>query len=212
MARIVRQRNKKSTAKKTPSPFSDVLPDQLSGETHSNDIDGYTQWLDAKHEWRERIQRGEIPDEPDPPKDIARTMRDAWVVLLKSVMKGERRLPGDMAFQLHDALLELEAGQGQPFLIPGLIRHKGYRNKNSHLYLDRYRQDATEYLKAVQEGRIKDEHPNVTVGYAFNVHPDTVSRWKKKYPDVEVTNTQKVITTKMRRSGRFYANHLGRGK
>jgi hypothetical protein len=169
--------------------------------------DYYKQWLSAKHKWR--TQAG---DSLKPPEPIAKELRKSTMDLLRLVAKGEKQLPGDVAFELAEAMGALEAGQDESFLLPGSIRLTKRKQPLKHPFVKGLRLDAVRYLDAVAKKRIHDNQPKRTVALAYGVESRTARRWHKKYPEVEGYGAVSVITAVMQASGKQYKKQMKRRK
>ncbi|MDP6095725.1 MAG: hypothetical protein QGG67_07045 [Gammaproteobacteria bacterium] len=170
-------------------------------------MDTYKRWLDARDKWRR-----ESGDALKPSEAIAAELRDSTVAMLRLVAKGKNELPGDVAYELAEAMEALAAGQDESFLLPGKVRLSKRKQPLQHPFLLGLRLDAVRYLSAIAQRRIKDDRPKHTVALAYGVRRTTVLRWQKQYPNVECGDEVKVIEMLMKASGKQYKKQMKRRK
>ena len=162
--------------------------------------DPYQRWLDARQRWRE-----EGGNSLKPAETIAAELRTSVVAMLKLVAKGESKMPGDMAFELADAIKALSAGQEETFLLPSTLKLTKRKQPRAHPFLEDLRQDAVNYLRSVESGDYLDSRPIHTVAKAYSVNPSTVHRWRTKFSAVELSSTKpELIKTILRASANQY--------
>ena len=169
--------------------------------------DHYKRWLSAKERWRE--QAG---DSLKPPAAVAKELRESTIALLRMAAKGDNRLPGDVAFELAEAMTVLESGQDETFLLPSNLRLSQRKQPLKHPFLQGLRLDAVRYLDAVAKGEIDDRRPKKTVALAYGVSDRTVRRWHKGHPKVFSEGAVSVTKILMRASGRQYQKQTQRRK
>ena len=169
--------------------------------------DHYKRWLSAKEKWRE--QAGDLLK---PPEAVAKELRESTIALLKMTARGDKRLPGDVAFELAEALTVLEAGQDETFLLPSNLRLSQRKQPLKHPFLEGLRLDAVRYLNAVANGEIEDRRPKKTVALAYGVSDRTVRRWHKDDPEVVGQGAVSVTKSLMRASGKQYQRQTQRRK
>jgi len=161
--------------------------------------DHYKRWLSAKDKWR--AQAG---DSLKPPEAVAKELRESTIALLRMAAKGDNRLPGDVAFELAEAMGALEAGQDETFLLPSDLRLTRRKQPLKHPFLEGLRLDAVCYLDAVAKGAIVDNRPKRTVALAYGISDRTARRWHERHPEVVDEVAVSRITSRMRASGRQY--------
>ncbi len=161
--------------------------------------DYYKQWLSAKQEWRTQAGNSLKPPEP-----IAKELRKSTIGLLRMVARGDKRLPGDVAFELAEAMGALEAGQDETFLLPSDLRLTRRKQPLKHPFLEGLRLDAVRYLDAVAKGTVIDNRPKRTVALAYGISDRTARRWHEGHPEVVGEVAVSLITSLMRASGRQY--------
>lgn len=186
-----------------PAEIEAQLPEEL--QRISDMKDHYRRWLDARAKWRR-----EGGDALKPSEAIATELRNATVAMLRLVAKGKKKLPGDVAHELADAMEYLAAGQDESFLLPGKVRLSKRKRPLQHPFLLALRLDAVRYLNAVAQGKIKDDRPKHTVALAYGVHRTTVLRWQKQYPDIECEGGVRVLEMFMKASGKHYRKQMKR--
>jgi len=169
--------------------------------------DHYKQWFGAKEKWR--TQDG---DSLKPPEPIAKELRQSTIGMLRMVAKGDRRLPGDVAFELAEAMTALEAGQDETFLLPSDLRLTRRKQPLKHPFLEGLRLDAVRYLAAVAKGKIDDNRPKRTVALAYGISDRTARRWHEQHPEIAVDGAASLITVLMRASGKQYKKQMSRRK
>ena len=167
--------------------------------------DYYEQWLSAKQKWRTKDGYSLRP-----PDQVAKELRKSTIGLLRLVAKGDKQLPGDVAFELAEAMGALEAGQDESFLLPGSIRLTKRKQPLKHPFLESLRLDAVRYLDAVSKNRIDDNRPKHSVAMAYGVHRTTVLRWQKRYPNVDCGGEVRLIEMLMKASGKHYRKQMKR--
>ena len=169
--------------------------------------DHYKRWLSAKQKWRE--QAGDLLK---PPEAVAKELRESTIALLRMAAKGDKRLPGDVAFELAEAMTVLESGQDETFLLPSNLRLSQRKQPLKHPFLEGLRLDAVRYLNAVANGEIEDRRPKKTVALAYGVSDRTVRYWHRQYPKVVSEGAVSVTKSLMRASGRQYQKQTQRRK
>ena len=169
--------------------------------------DHYKRWLSAKERWRE--QAG---DSLKPPAAVAKELRESTIALLRMAAKGDNRLPGDVAFELAEAMTVLESGQDETFLLPSNLRLSQRKQPLKHPFLEGLRLDAVRYLNAVANGEIEDRRPKKTVALAYGVSDRTVRYWHRQYPKVVSEGAVSVTKSLMRASGKQYQKQTQRRK
>lgn len=168
-------------------------------------MDTYKRWLDARDKWRR-----ESGDALKPSEAIASELRNSTVAMLRLVAKGKKKLPGDVAHELADAMEYLAAGQDESFLLPGKVRLSKRKQPLQHPFLLGLRRDAVRYLSVVAQGGINDDRPKHTVALAYGVHRTTVLRWQKRYPNVDCGGEVRLIEMLMKASGKHYRKQMKR--
>jgi len=161
--------------------------------------DHYKRWLSAKERWRE-----EAGDSLKPPEAVAKELRESSIALLRMAAKGDKRLPGEVAFELAEAMTALEAGQDETFLLPSNLRLSQRKQPLKHPFLEGLRLDAVCYLDAVAKGTIVDNRPKRTVALAYGISDRTARRWHEGHPEVVGEGSVSHITSRMRASGKQY--------
>lgn len=161
--------------------------------------DHYKRWLSAKEKWRK-----DAGDSLKPPEAVAKELRESSIALLRMAAKGDKRLPGDVAFELAEAMTVLEAGQDETFLLPNNLRLSQRKQPLKHPFLQELRLDAVRYLNAVAKGEIEDRRPKKTVALAYGVSDRTVRRWHRDHPKVASEGAVSVTKSLMRASGKQY--------
>jgi len=169
--------------------------------------DHYKRWLSAKERWRE-----EAGDSLKPPEAVAKELRESSIALLRMAAKGDKRLPGEVAFELAEAMTALEAGQDETFLLPSNLRLSQRKQPLKHPFLKGLRLDAVRYLNAVANGEIEDRRPKKTVALAYGVSDRTVRYWHRQYPKVVSESAVSVTKSLMRASGKQYQTQTRRRK
>ncbi|MAF99697.1 MAG: hypothetical protein CL388_00590 [Acidiferrobacteraceae bacterium] len=138
----------------------------------------YDKWLKAKQRWRD-----ECGDQLCPHDEIATELRLSVIEMLRRVAnpKFSSELPGDLAFELADAIEYEEFGQAS-----FLSANTKQRVFGQHPLLDKLKLSAVHYLMAVREGMIEDETPVKTVSQQYSVSLCTVHNWKAKYSETDL--------------------------
>ena len=116
-------------------------------------------------------------------------------------------MPGDMAFELADAIEAIEASQDATFLLPVSLKLAVRKQARAHPFLEARRREAVNYLQLVRLGKINDHRPIHTVALAYGVDRTTVYRWLKKFPiekDSLLDKEPKLVETIFRASGKQY--------
>jgi len=142
----------------------------------------YQRWLTAKDRWRKR-EGGQLK----PSDEIATELRASIVETLRLVARGDTKMPGDMAFELADAIEAIEASQDATFLLPVSLKLAVRKQARAHPFLEGLRRDAVNYLHLVKLGKIEDHRPIHTVSLTYGVDRRTVYRWQKKFAIEEDT-------------------------
>lgn len=138
----------------------------------------YRDWLDGRDRWRK--QEG---DSLKPPGQISAELRTAAVSTLREVARGKARMPGDMAWELADAIEALSAGQDECFLLPENLDKR--KQAGRHPFRVDLRRAAMDYLLLVSRGDISDPKPMHTITLNYGVTRQTVYNWKKQSSKIE---------------------------
>jgi hypothetical protein len=168
--------------------------------------DPYQRWLDLRDRWR--TEEGESLKPSD---EIAAALRVSTVAMLRAVAKGDASLPGDVAFELADAIEALEAGQDATYLLPEKLKLAFRKQPRVHPFLEDLRRDAVNYLQLVESGDLSDGRPFHTVAQIYGVERRTVHRWRRKFTDLEKPLSQPTLVKAIfRASGKQYKKQFKR--
>ncbi len=209
--------------KSSQHPFSGLLPEPKNKRKPKRkglprDTDSYRRWLDARQQWRDSPE-----DSLRPPEAVGAELRLAAIDMLRAHANGTAALPGEVAFELAEAVQALHAEQETSFLLPGAVRLQHWKRFLSHPFLEECRKDAVRYVLACRKERkdekerkdgkdlIGDPHPVKTMREAFGVDESTIYRWVAAHGNLKFSKISKAhfVRSIALASGKQYCKLVG---